>query len=169
MNPNIWGYKMWCFLINLVNYQDEFNYIITRRFELFFNQLAYVLPCNACKIHYMNFIKIHPVSANSKTDLLIWLCNVYNNSVPITKRKNINEFLEKGNNYKIEYFWDTLLYIAKEYSNNKHENQIAYKQFFQYLFDINGISEKIKYIPIEPYLLNSKLLTNYINILKDNS
>ncbi len=171
MNPKVWGHKMWSFLINLaLRYPDNFTAQHARQWELLLKQLAYVLPCIACKNHYTLNLKNYPPKTNSKVEVLTWLNKLYNHIGQ--KNLSFTEFVNKGKTYNKLIFWDTLYYIIYEYPPNNDQvsfdTQLNYKQFFNYLFDMIPLRH-IKMYPVDQFLTDKNSLLNWYNIMRNQT
>ena len=172
MNSNIkkWGNICWKVLINIaLQYPEKLNWQQSRQIEMFLYQLQYVLPCEICRNHYHEYLKENKINIHTRKDFLVWLFKLYNT---IKKRENYsktyNEFLDIGSNYSNKYFWELMYYISIGYVSNTFDNQISYKQFFEYLGYLHPMKEFSKAFfrtSIDPYLLNSESLLYYFNIL----
>jgi hypothetical protein len=51
---------------------DKFDY------QKFFNSLGNVIPCCACKTHYLNLLQKHPIQLQNKLDLFKWTVTIHN-------------------------------------------------------------------------------------------
>ena len=73
MDPRIWGPHTWFFLHTLTfSYPDQPGEDDKRKMYTFFTNLADILPCSVCKIHYKENIEKYPINTflNSRKDLI---------------------------------------------------------------------------------------------------
>ena len=127
------------------------------------------MPCNVCRHHYYDYLNLNPPNIHSRDELLDWLFVLYNQ---IKQRENysieFDKFIQKASDYDAKYFWELLFYICSGYETNTFDNQLAYKQFFEYLGYLKPykkFQKAFRDISIDPYLLNSHTLLYYITIL----
>ena len=168
--PREWGPYFWKFLINIAqNYPEQFTSLHSRQIELFLTQLQFVLPCPACRKHYHDYLSQYPPNIHSRYEMIYWLYILYNT---IKARENYfktyQDFLKIANDYTSVCFWNMMYYICVSYSNNTFDNQLSYKQFFEYLgylIPMFKFQKAFKKITIDPYLINDQTLLYYITII----
>ena len=165
-----WGPSCWKFLINVaLRYDEEFNWQQARQFQVFLYQLQYVLPCEKCRHHYHDYLRSNPPNLHTRMELLLWLHKLYNT---IKARegysKTFDEFMAIGNNYKKEYFWKLMYYICVGFQESTFENQLAYKQFIEYIGYLEPMSvfeKATRQIVVDPYMLNSESMLYWLQLI----
>ncbi len=62
MEPKVWGPKLW-FVIHTValNFPENPSYQDKRNHEDFYNNLALIIPCEKCRIHYRERLNKYPI------------------------------------------------------------------------------------------------------------
>lgn len=165
-----WGSVCWkVLIITAKNYPEKFDWQESRQIEMFLNQLQYVLPCVKCRHHYHSYLRSNPPNLHTREELLHWLFTLYN-LIKAAENYSVTyeRFLSFADNYNTKYFWELMYYIACGYERNTFDNQLAYKQFFEYLGYLKPYSKfqkAFKEISIDAYLLNSDTLMYYMSII----
>jgi hypothetical protein len=63
MDPTVWGSKLWFFIHTIaLNFPDNPTYQDIKNYESFFDNLKYIIPCEACRMHYIQRQNNNPVS-----------------------------------------------------------------------------------------------------------
>ena len=74
-----WGPAAWKFLHSVTfNYSDHPSLNEQRNMEQFFYSLKNLLPCDECKNHFENEIRLHPPDTRSKETISSWLVDIHN-------------------------------------------------------------------------------------------
>lgn len=98
MNQNIWGKCTWVLIHSIaVNYPEHPSPSEKEKTINFFTSLGDVLPCQYCRQHYKENIKVRPINANSKMDLVWWTIDLHNRVNQATGKKVLSrkEALQK--------------------------------------------------------------------------
>ena len=114
-NPNIWGPPLWFTLHNTaIKYPVIASPLYTSNMKNFINSIPYILPCEKCKVHAINYI-------DTIKDELDYICN---------GRENLFKFfvdfhnsVNKRNNKK-EISYDE---AYKIYNSNVNVTRMTYK------------------------------------------
>lgn len=115
MRPTIWGPPAWTLLHSITleypdcptkeNKTDMINFI---------NALGQVLPCNQCKNHFKDNLKMHPLTntiLSSKTELAKWMIDMHND-------------VNKINDKEVLSYEDALKQILAPYDKKDITNQV---------------------------------------------
>lgn len=100
MNPEVWGPGTWLLIHSItLNYSIKPTSNDKQNVFAFFNNLAHVLPCNACREHYSRYLATQDITESlSSRDRLVQYFFDFHNSVNIRNGKTpftFNEFLSK--------------------------------------------------------------------------
>jgi hypothetical protein len=79
VNPKVFGPPMWKVLYYIAfSYPDNPSYDIRKKFCDFYSSIKYILPCEKCRVHYMQHFKKNPVDKHldNKESLLRWLVSL---------------------------------------------------------------------------------------------
>ena len=82
--PDVWGPPAWCFIFHVIDEMDDYS-SNTEYYQMFFESLKGVLPCEECRMHYTKYIETNPPPVWSKKALRTWAENL---RMSIRKRKN---------------------------------------------------------------------------------
>ena len=67
MDPKVWGRNMWTSLVHItIGYPNNPNDTIKKQYLVYFTSLGFVLPCEACKVHYKQNIHNHQVQQQDR-------------------------------------------------------------------------------------------------------
>ena len=84
INPSIWGRSGWIFLHCIAHaYPDNPSNSDKTTFYKFFISIKDVLPCEKCRINYIDHLKMYPLNdkaLSSKNNLIEWFTNIRNAS-----------------------------------------------------------------------------------------
>jgi len=188
MDPKIWGYSGWVFLLSIAKnypeYSDNINTTIKTKYKTFFYNLSTVLPCSVCCLHYKSHCKtidIDPYLYN-KDYLLEWLLKIHN-QVNVSKnipQLSLNDVSKK---YNIDFndtslstdnvfnFWRFIFAVILVYPKNPtYEVKNNYYNFFISLCDIIPIKKKdycyfVQSNPIDIYLESNEKICNWLIIV----
>jgi len=102
MEPNVWGPPLWFSMHTItMNYPDKPSYVQQRNYHDFFHSLKHVLPCDACREHYTELLKLYPIgpALGSRDDLIAWLVSIHNhvNTRVGKKRITVDQMYEAYN------------------------------------------------------------------------
>jgi hypothetical protein len=116
INPLIWGPHLWKFMHYLtLAYPDEPSDDDKQKFKTFFLMIGDYLPCEKCRVHYKEHLKITPLTdeiLSSRDGLIKWLFNLHN---------IVNESNGKP---KITYDDFLDIYVNNTIDSNKEDNKI---------------------------------------------
>lgn len=94
IDPNLWGKHFWATAHYItISYPDNPSSEDKKNVKSFFELLGKLLPCENCRIHYMNNLKNTPITdniLNSKYKLIEWLVNLHNEVNKRTGKKIIS-------------------------------------------------------------------------------
>ena len=147
MNPEIWGPKLWFFIHTLaINYPDNPTQKDKNHYSKFFENLKYIIPCEKCRINYIDSVNKNPVKNHLKdsTTLFRWTVDLHN---------KVNSEIGKP----ILSYEEATKELSKQYSNsnsntNNHKfvsSNITNLKNIEYFED----TPKIQYMKIFKYLL----------------
>ena len=81
MKPETWGPQFW-YILHIISFEYPDNPVETdkRVYYDFYSSLKDILPCNACKNHYREFLHKHPLLPflDKKADLVQWVVDIHN-------------------------------------------------------------------------------------------
>lgn len=124
INPNLWGPSGWKFLHYItLSYPDNPDKTIKETFKNFFTDLYKILPCEKCRLNYINHLKIYPINDNvlkNKESIVNWLINMHN-LVNVINNKKEYTYTDFKNEYEI-------------YDNTYNNNQYFIIIFLTLLF-----------------------------------
>jgi hypothetical protein len=88
--PSVWGPRIWALLHYITflfpNVPDKNDQNL---FQIFFQSIAYVLPCPTCRKHLSEWYEKFPIRLENKTALAEWLIQIHNQvNSSIGKRSN---------------------------------------------------------------------------------
>lgn len=81
MNPQVWGPRGWFFLDSVcMAYPDRPSAQEAARMQQFFAALPHVLPCPACREHFLANLREDPVepALASRDALVAWILRMHN-------------------------------------------------------------------------------------------
>jgi FAD-linked sulfhydryl oxidase len=79
MNQNVWGKCAWVFIHTIaINYPENPSTTEKENVIKFFTSMGDILPCRYCREHYRKNLKILPIRADSKMDLVYWTIDLHN-------------------------------------------------------------------------------------------
>lgn len=82
--PEEWGPPAWYFIFAIIDDMPDYP-VNTEYYQMFFDSLRGVLPCEECRIHYSHWIEMYPPPVWSKTAMRDWATSL---RLAIRKRKN---------------------------------------------------------------------------------
>lgn len=104
INPNLWGPSGWKFLHYItLSYPDYPDKTIKETFKNFFINLYKILPCEKCRLNYIDHLKIYPINDNvlkDKESIVKWLINMHN-LVNIINNKKEYSYIDFQNEYEM--------------------------------------------------------------------
>jgi hypothetical protein len=128
MNPKIWGPHAWIFLHSITfNYPINPSNTEKKQYYNFFISLKNILPCDKCRLHYIQNLNKYPLTNNilsSKENLIKWLIKIHNE-------------VNKKNGKSIESYENVIKYYNNLYQNNN--NNIKYICSFIGIIVVFGI------------------------------
>lgn len=81
MDPKIWGSCLWTSLFSIaMGYPDNPTIDDQSNYQRFFEHLRYVLPCESCKVNYVQHIRSNPIHfyLYNREVLIDWLVIILN-------------------------------------------------------------------------------------------
>lgn len=102
MNPIYWGPAGWHFMHTVtMTYPEVPSDQDKERYRIFFESIASVLPCPACRRHYLENLKKLPIRLDSRADLFKWLIDIHNevnkkNKKPVLSYDEAFEAIKKN-------------------------------------------------------------------------
>jgi hypothetical protein len=137
LNPEIWGSKGWFFIDSIIlSYPNNPSKEIKNDFLNFLTLLKKMLPCENCRKHYDEFIKINPLTEKileSRENLIIWILNLHNNINKLNEKKIIT--LEEFSDYYNKKYTDKCDKKCNTNINNNNNNIIKLTKCDSYLYD----------------------------------
>lgn len=114
MMTNVWGPPGWVFLHCItvgypykINPKNKEHMIRKKHIKIFFNSLAYVLPCTYCRESFLQYITEHPIDKhlNTRKKLAKWFYDLHNKinkklGVPKCDIPSFQEFYQKYETYR---------------------------------------------------------------------
>jgi hypothetical protein len=111
---NVWGPPGWVFLHCItvgypykINSKNKEHMIRKKNAKIFFNSLAYVLPCTYCRESFLQYITEHPIDKhlNTRKKLSKWFYDLHNKinkklGVPNCDIPSFKEFYQKYETYR---------------------------------------------------------------------
>lgn len=98
MNPEVWGPHGWYFiqacLVHMSDDDDPTNYVN------FLYSLQHVLPCQACRENYADWIRANPIPT-TKNEMIQWITDLQNSireekGKPTRTVKQVRDYYTKG-------------------------------------------------------------------------
>lgn len=78
-SPTMWGREAWHFIHYVcLNYPDKPTDQQKETYKQFFLNIAEVLPCPFCGLHFLENMKEYPIRLDSKKDLFEWSVDMHN-------------------------------------------------------------------------------------------
>ena len=138
MDPKIWGPKLWFFIHTIaLNFPDNPSFEDIKNYEMFFENLKYIIPCEACRLHYTQRLAANPVSKYLTDSNTIFIYTIdLHNEVNKSLGKKIYSYEAVAKLYKNHY--------NKPYSFKNIKNKIFNKNNFIILLVIIVIGFLIK-------------------------
>lgn len=132
LDPKIWGPKAWFFIESLIRgLPDNINQSLEDEIKKFFYSLKVLLPCEACRNHYIEYINetnLIRLNFSKKIYVLTWVNNLHNKLLKYPRTLNrVNGYydnLYKDNitnledMLKLAFIIALLVYILKFIFNN---------------------------------------------------
>ena len=118
MDPTVWGPKLWFFIHTIaLNFPDNPSFEDIKNYEMFFENLKYIIPCETCRMHYTQRLAVNPVSKylTDANTLFIYTIDLHN-EVNKSLGKKIYSYENVAKLYKNHY--------NKPYSVNNIKNKI---------------------------------------------
>ncbi len=118
MDPTVWGPKLWFFIHTIaLNFPDNPSFEDIKNYEMFFENLKYIIPCDSCRLHYTQRLSANPVSKylTDANTLFIYTIDLHN-EVNKSLGKKIYSYEKVANLYKNHY--------NKSYSFKNIKNKI---------------------------------------------
>ena len=151
ITPKDWGPMFWNFLHCIPNELTLENKCM---FIAMFKKLSYVIPCNVCKLHYIQFYEKNPLPKNlTIINLKKWVLKLHND---INKKLGKVEFtLKKSNNVhkkinKIKFLILVNLILKKKIQDGttvfQFLNIIIFFEVISNIFPCKKIRNKFKEI-----------------------
>ena len=120
IDPKLWGKHFWATAHYItISYPNNPSKEEKENVKKFFDLLTVLLPCENCRLHYINNLKITPLTddiLNSKYKLIEWLVNLHNEvngrtgKKIISVKEAINIYTKPYDNYYTDYF-DNIDYV----------------------------------------------------------
>ncbi len=116
IDPKLWGKHFWATAHYItISYPNNPTDEEKQNVKTFFDSLTVLLPCANCRSHYLNNLKINPLTnniLNSKYKLIEWLVNLHNEVNGRTGKKimSVEEAIELYTNPHEENFDYTSFY-----------------------------------------------------------
>lgn len=133
IDPQLWGKHFWATAHYItISYPSNPTEEEKQSVKTFFEVLKVLLPCSKCRSHYINNLKINPLTdeiLNSKYKLIEWLVNLHNEVNGRTGKKIL-----------------TVEEAIKIYTQPKEENNFDYTAFYTLLLLILLICILIYYV-----------------------
>lgn len=107
--PSDWGPPLWYQMhMKTFNYDGDRKEIVR-----YFNGITYLLPCDKCKKHYIDYLKAKPVHyyLDNRDDLIHWLIDLHN-EVNARNGKKIWSYSEARSLYEKKENKNNLFYIV---------------------------------------------------------
>jgi hypothetical protein len=93
IDPKLWGKHFWATAHYItLSYPSNPTPNEKQNVKIFFEVLAFLLPCGKCRSHYANNLKVNPLTDNilsSKYKLIEWLVNLHNEVNTRTGKRTI--------------------------------------------------------------------------------
>jgi hypothetical protein len=138
MDPTVWGPKLWLFIHTIaLNFPDKPSFEDVKNYEMFFENLKYIIPCEACRLHYTQRLSANPVSKylTDANTLFIYTIDLHN-EVNKSLKKKIYSYEEVAKMYRN--------YYNKPYSLKNVKNKIFNKRNLIILLVIIAVCVLIK-------------------------
>ena len=122
MDPTVWGPKLWFFIHTIaLNFPDNPSFEDIKNYEMFFENLKYIIPCDSCRLHYTQRLSANPVSKylTDANTLFIYTIDLHN-EVNKSLKKKIYSYEEVAKIYRNNY--------NKPYSLKTIKNKIFNKR-----------------------------------------
>jgi hypothetical protein len=79
MDPNKWGPHLWFFLHTIsFNYPENPSFKNKVDYNDHYNSLKNILPCELCRVHYIQYLEQHPPDLSSRNALVKWTIDLHN-------------------------------------------------------------------------------------------
>ena len=79
LKPDFWGPYFWKTIhLIIIGLPDVLDSDIKHALTDFFFSLSSLLPCGACRIHYLDYIDKNPPNVTSKIDVWKWSVDLHN-------------------------------------------------------------------------------------------
>jgi hypothetical protein len=122
-SPTMWGREAWHFIHYVcLNYPDYPTDQQKKSYEQFFLNLANVLPCPICGIHFLENLHQNEIRLNSKKDLFEWSVDMHNE-------------VNKSNGKPTLTYEQALNEINKNSSRGRYDSEIMNHNKVQYLLN----------------------------------
>lgn len=101
LNSEIWGPAGWFFSESIcLAYPKNPSMEEKIQYKNYFYSFPYVVPCNKCRYHFLQYINKYPLTDNilsSRLKMIIWILGAHNNVNRMNNKNNIT--LDKFNKY----------------------------------------------------------------------
>ena len=81
MDPTVWGPKLWFFIHTVaLNFPNNPSFEEIKNYESFFENLKYIIPCDKCRLHYIQRLRDNPISKylTDANTLFIYTIDLHN-------------------------------------------------------------------------------------------
>jgi FAD-linked sulfhydryl oxidase len=119
MNKNIWGKSTWILIHSIAINYPEYPLPCEKKNTInFFTLLGDMLPCRYCRQNYRENLKVFPIQADYKMDLVWWTIDLHNRvnietNKPILSREDaLKKILLMHTEYYDNFSWYHLFYIG---------------------------------------------------------
>ena len=116
MNPEIWGPKLWFFIHTIaINYPDNPSNLDKQKYNMFFESLKHIIPCEKCRLNYIENLNEMPVINNldNATTLFRWTVDLHN-KVNSEIGKPILSYEQATQEISNKYLIDNKKYISQK-------------------------------------------------------
>ena len=79
MDPNKWGPHLWFFLHTIsFNYPENPSFKNKVDYNEFYNSLKNMIPCEVCRLHYIQNLENSPPDLSGRNALVKWTIDLHN-------------------------------------------------------------------------------------------
>ena len=161
MNPEIWGPRLWFFIHTIaINFPDNPTREDYDKYLMFFKSLKHIIPCEKCRIGYIEKTTKNPVNNHLKnsTTLFNYTIDLHNE---VNRSLGKKELTYEEASIELQKIYSNEQFTNKPVKSKPIENFIRNPNYQKEQF-LNTDDSSIEYMKILKYILIILLLLSIL-------